>query len=120
MAICSPTLYGRGLLCPFAGGKRTRETVPMAKVIECAQAHYEIQDLEFGKVCKWRSERILAECECGENQTLSASKHACEECGADHRPLVEEVLESHLGENKEWFDHPWRSLRPYYTPTRGT
>jgi hypothetical protein len=30
------------------------------------------------------------------------------------------VLEAHLDEDEERFDHPWRSLRPYYTPTRGT
>jgi hypothetical protein len=96
-----------------------RRTV--AKVIERVRARYEVQDVEFGKVYKWRPERVLVECECGENQTLSASRHACEECGADHRPVVEQVLEAHPEEGeKEGFDHPWRSLHPYYAPTRGT
>jgi hypothetical protein len=101
-------------------GKGKRVTGQLAKVIECVQPHYEVQDVEMGKVYRWRPQSVVVECECGENQTLSASKHACEECGADHRPLVEEVLEAHPDEDEEGFDHPWRSLRPYYTPTRGT
>jgi hypothetical protein len=63
----------------------------------------------------------VTECECGGNQTLTASKHAGEECGADHRSVVvEEVLEAHADEDEEGFNYPWRSLRPYYEPTRGT
>ena len=90
----------------------------MAKVIERVQAHYEVRDVEMGKVYRWRPESVVVECEeCGENQTLSAFKHACEECGTDHRPLVQEVLEAHVDEDEEEFEHPWRSLRPYYAPT---
>ncbi len=93
----------------------------MTKVIERVDAHYEVQDVEMGKVYRWRPESIVVECEkCGENQAFTASKHACEECGADHRTLVEEVLEAHPDEDEERFDHPWRFLRPYYAPTRVT
>jgi hypothetical protein len=101
-------------------GKRGTGQLASSKIIECVLPHYEVQDVEMGKVYRWRPQSLVVECECGENQTLSASKHACEECGADHRTLVEEVLEAHLDEDEERFDHPWRSLRPYYTPTRGT
>ena len=52
------------------GGERERETVPVAKVIECAQARYEVQDVEFGKVYKWRPERIVVECQCGQRLSL--------------------------------------------------
>jgi hypothetical protein len=97
-------------------------TVATTKVIERLDAHYEVQDVEMGKVYLRRTQSVVVECEeCGENQTLSASKHACEECGADHQPVVEQVLEAHANEDEEeGFDHPWRSLRPYYAPTRGT
>src|SRR5919107_5441320 len=103
-------------------GERERRTVASTKVIERLDAHYEVQDVEMGKVYWWRPESVVVECDkCGENQTLSASRHACEECGADHRPVVEQVLEAHPEEGeKEGFDHPWRSLHPYYAPTRGT
>jgi hypothetical protein len=96
--------------------------VASTKVIERIDAHYEVQDVGMGKVYRWRPESVVVECEeCGENQTLTASMHACEECGADHRPVVEQVvLEAHPDEDEERFDHPWRSLRPYYAPTRGT
>jgi Zn finger protein HypA/HybF involved in hydrogenase expression len=57
----------------------------MAKVIERLEAHYEIQDLEMGKVYRWRPESIVVECEeCGKILILTLSKSACGECGADH------------------------------------
>lgn len=93
----------------------------MAKVIAYVKPHYEVQDVEMGRIYRWRPERVLVECdECGENQPLTASKHRCEECGVDYRPVVEEVLEAHANEDEEELYRPWRSLRPYYTPARGT
>jgi hypothetical protein len=88
----------------------------MAKVIECLKAHYEVQDLEMGKVYRWCPERAVVECSCGEEPTLSAFRSTCPECGADHAPMVEEVLAARPEEHKG--DHPWRSLQPH-TPTRG-
>jgi hypothetical protein len=98
--------------------------VTTTKVIERLDAHYEVQDVEMGKVYRWHPESVVVECECGHERTLTASsKHSCDECGADHGPLLEEVLEARPGEeaNEEAYHHPWRSLRPYYyEPTRGT
>lgn len=73
-----------------------------SKVIKCVLPHYEVQDVEMGKVYRWRPQSVVVECE------------------ADHRPVVKEVLEAHPDEEEEEFDHPWRSPRPYYSPTRGT
>jgi hypothetical protein len=86
------------------------------KVLERLDAQYEVREVPMGKVYRWRPESVVVECgECGENQTLSASRHACEECGADHRPVVEQVLDPRPEyENK----YPWRYLQPY-APTRG-
>jgi hypothetical protein len=92
----------------------------VAKVIERVHAHYEVQDVEMGKVYRWRPESVVVECECGKKPILTASKHICVECRADHRVIVEEVLEARPEEEEEVMDHPWRSLRPYYAPTRGT
>ena len=89
----------------------------MAKVIERVQAHYEVQDVEMGKVYRWQPESIVVECYCGNTLTLTALKNACGKCGADLRATVEVVLE---GRPNEEVKHPWRSLRPYYVPTRGT
>ena len=88
----------------------------MAKLIERVQAHYEVQDVEMGKVYRWHPESIVVECYCGKKPTLTASANACSECGADHRTIVEEVLGANL---EDEVYHPWRSVHPYYTPTRG-
>ena len=87
----------------------------MAKVIACIKAHYEVQDVEMGKVYRWCPERAVVECTCGEEPTLSACRSTCPGCGADHAPIVEEVLAAPPEGNG---DHPWRSLQPH-TPTRG-
>ena len=88
----------------------------MVKVIERVQAHYEVQDVEMGKVYRWHPESVVVDCYCGEEPTLTASKNACSECGADHRAITEEVLEATPEADVH---HPWRSAGPYYAPTRG-
>jgi len=87
----------------------------MATVIERVEAHYEVQDVEMGKVYRWCPANVLIDCTCGEESTLSAFITTCGECGTDHAPLVEEMLEARP-EDKG--DHPWRYLQPY-TPMRG-
>ena len=91
----------------------------MAKVIERVDAHYEVQDVPMGKVYRWCPANFLVECEeCGGNTTLTASTRACGECGVDYRVIVEEGgLEARPQANE--VEHPWRSLSPYYEPTRG-
>jgi hypothetical protein len=100
----------------FLGKGKEGGEEPMAKVIECVDAHYEVQDLEMGKVYRWCPERVVLECTCGEQLTLSAFRTTCPECGADHAAIIAEVLVA-CPEDKG--DHPWRSLQPY-TPMRGT
>jgi hypothetical protein len=96
-------------------GEREGKTV--AKVTEYVEAHYEVQDVEMGKVYRWCPERVVVECDCGEEPSLTASNNTCRECGADYRAITEEVLDA---SPEDKVDHPWRSLRPYYTSTRGT
>ena len=91
----------------------------MAKVLEHVEAHYEVQDVEMGKVYTWHPESVVIECRCGEKLTLTFSKDACGKCGAVHRATVQEALGDRPEEEKE-VDHPWRSPHPYYSPTRGT
>jgi hypothetical protein len=97
-------------------GRRNRRLV--AKVIERVEAHYDIQDVEMGKVYRWCPERAVLECSCGKRETFSAFRTpSCGECGADLAAIVGERLET--GPEDEG-DRPWRSVNPYYTPTRGT
>ena len=86
-----------------------------AKVIEHVQAHYEVQDVEMGKVYRWRPESVVVECTCGEQLSLSVFETTCPECGADHAAIVEEMLVVRPADEG---DHPWRSLQPH-TPMRG-
>ena len=78
----------------------------MAKVIECAQARYEVQDVDFGKVYKWCPERVVLKCGCGGTLYLNASMTSCEECSTDHVVAVREEL-SELRQNDQTL-HPWR------------
>ena len=84
----------------------------LAKVIECAQARYEVQDVEFGKVYKWRPERVVVECQCGQRLSLTASTTSCAECGTDHVLAVKEAsTDEHQSDQTL---HPWR----YYSEDR--
>ena len=87
-------------------GKGKRGTEQLAKVIECAQARYEVQDVDFGKVYKWCPERVVLECGCGGRLYLNSSMTSCEECSADHVLAVREEL-SELRQSDETL-HPWR------------
>jgi hypothetical protein len=79
----------------------------VSKVTGYEHAHYEVQEVEFGYVYKWRPESILVECECGEMTSLTASITTCEECGAEHTGLVWEDLANSLSMSDEEI-HPWR------------
>src|SRR5215204_1805146 len=90
-------------------------TLSLHTLLSHRSLNYEIQDVEMGKVYRWCPERAVLECTCGEQVTLSAFRSTCPECGADHAPNVEEVLDARP-EDKG--DHPWRCLQPH-TPMRG-
>jgi hypothetical protein len=90
----------------------------MARVIEIVEAHYEIQDVEMGRSYKWCPERAMVECACGNRETFVAFRTpTCGNCGMDHVTIVGEALDTCSADKG---DRPWRSLNPYYTPTRGT
>jgi hypothetical protein len=44
-----------------------------AKIIERVEAHYEIQDVEMGKVYRWCPESIVVRCVCGERLSLTVA-----------------------------------------------
>jgi hypothetical protein len=57
----------------------------MVVMVERAKGHYEVQDVEFGRVYRWCPERVVAECGCGERTSLTASSSTtnCRRCGTD-------------------------------------
>ncbi len=74
---------------------------------ERIEGHYEVQEMEYGKVYKWCPESVVVECECGERLALTGSVTTCE-CGAQHRvDTREEVVAHQMPENDEIL-HPWR------------
>jgi len=111
----SPTSWGK-----WGKGLRGREGARLVTgIIERhIEAHYEVQDVQMGKVYRWCPESVVFKCECGEELVLTASSSTiCGECGADHKAIVEEALDSRSGDEVY---RPWRSRCPYYAPTRGT
>jgi hypothetical protein len=78
----------------------------MTKVIDRVEGRYEVQEVEFGKVYKWRPERIVVECRCGQRLSLSASRTTCTECGSDHVEVLQE--KSAEGRQSDEVLHPWR------------
>ena len=77
------------------------------KVIERVQPRYEVQEVEFGQVYKWRPERIVVQCRCGQRLSLSASTTSCTECATDHELAVKEASKTG-GRQSEQTLHPWR------------
>ncbi len=89
------------------------------RIIEHAKGHYEIQNVEYGRVYKWQPGSITVECEeCGQRSThtksaLIRSLITCE-CGMVLAArLREELVFQVLEETQEL--HPWR----YHHPSEG-
>ena len=85
----------------------------MVRVLECVGAHYEVQDVPRARVYRLRPATIALECQCGERPTLTSSKTTCAGCGADYTDVIQEVLETHTEEEEG--EHPWHSLRSYFS-----
>lgn len=76
----------------------------MTTMIECTEAHYEVQENSYGKDYVWCPEHVVVECNCGERLVLTASETLCW-CGADHAALVREQLASKRSPGE--VSHPW-------------
>jgi len=77
------------------------------QIIERTEGRYEVQDVEFGQVYRWRPATMLVECNCGAMQNLTGSTTECGECGADHAVAVRQVLASAKQPGDEAL-RPWR------------
>ena len=77
------------------------------KVIERVRPRYEVQEVELGQVYKWRPERIVVECRCGQRLSLTASTTSCTECATDHELAVKEASKTDGCQNDHTL-HPWR------------
>ena len=78
----------------------------MAKVIKRVEARYDVQEVEFGEVYKWRPESVVVKCGCGEELTLTAPTSTCGGCSTDHGAVMqEESIARRLGDEAL---RPWR------------
>ena len=90
------------------------------RIIEHTKGHYEIQEVECGRVYGWQPGSVTVECEeCGKRSTharsaLVGSLITCE-CGKDHTARIREELVFRLLDEDEDL-HPWR----YRHPSEGT
>jgi len=85
----------------------------VVRVLECIGEHYEVQDTPRARVYRWCPATITLECECGERPTLTSSRTTCFSCGAAHRHVFAEVM--CIGVEEDEGNHPWRSLRSYFS-----
>ncbi len=82
------------------------------RIVERIPAHYEAQEVEFGKSYKWCPEQVVVECgECKKRITLYRSKllSSVVTCGCGARSTAnvrEELIAEQLAEDERL--HPWR------------
>ena len=79
----------------------------MTTNIERTEGHYEVQEVEFGRVYRWYPGCVNIECECGEGLVFTVSSTAiCPRCGVNHAAtLLEELTVERLEDQTL---HPWR------------
>jgi hypothetical protein len=89
----------------------------MVQLIERIPEHYEVEEVEFGRVYSWRPESVIVECRaCGKRMAVKRcdiidSILDCE-CGKGHTARIrEELMIELLDEDYELHHHPWRHWR---------
>lgn len=87
------------------------QVTELVRVIEYVEGHYDLEDIEFGRVYKWHPGSVVVECICGERRTLTRSETTCGECGADYASIVREILAIQRPKGDE-AAHPWRYWHP--------
>jgi hypothetical protein len=91
-------------------GKHRETRLRNVEVVECIEGHYESEKVPFGRIYRWRTECVVAECSCGERMILTCSMTTCAGCGTDHAAVVQEWLPTERGADGAPL-HPWRRAR---------
>jgi hypothetical protein len=87
-------------------------------IVEQVEAYYEVHEMEMGTLYRWCPQSLVLRCNCEANPNLTTSKTTYSGCGADHAAITEVVLDPRPEEDR--VIRPWRPVRPYYAPTKGT
>jgi hypothetical protein len=79
------------------------------------EGHYDVQEVPFGTVYKWRPKHVVMECGCGKRLVNSAySATTCRRCGAEHLanlPTSNIPEEPSDGRLTDEILHPWRYVK---------
>lgn len=81
----------------------------VATILERIRGHYDVQEVEFGRVYRWRPERVVAECGCGAMTILASSASsstACSLCGTNLSTTAREEPTAEQPDAETL--HPWR------------
>ena len=71
------------------------------KATERIREHYDVEEVEFGKIYKWCPEGLIVECECSQRwsvkraELLSGSLSTCE-CGKYHMDGIREETQDEV------------------------
>jgi len=76
----------------------------MLTAVKRTGGHYEVQELDFGRVYRWCPEHVDIACECGERLDVAAT--ACPRCGANLAATIAAVPTA--GRSEDQALHPWR------------
>ena len=80
----------------------------MTQIIEIIEeAHYETREVPFGRSYKWHPERMVVECDCGEELAFTGTEAltTCQ-CGAEYGDLVRGIRYRE-GQLRDEDVHPW-------------
>jgi hypothetical protein len=79
----------------------------MSTATERTIGHYEIQEVDFGRVYRWCPEPLDANCDCGGRSDVGAvSAAACPRCGMNPAAMIGAVPTAGRSEDRAL--HPWR------------
>lgn len=79
----------------------------MTQIIKHLEAHYETNEVPFGRSYEWHAEQIIVECGCGERLTLTATSTTtvCW-CGTDHSAMIGDI-QKRAGRLSDKIIRPW-------------
>jgi hypothetical protein len=74
--------------------------------IDRTKGHYEVQEVDFGRVYRWCPERVDVECGGGRSDVSAVSAAAGPRRGANHAATIGAVPTAGSSEDRAF--HPWR------------
>ena len=71
---------------------------------ERVAGHYDVEEVEFGKVYKWVPANARIECDCGQSITVKdATAASCPRCGAEHKGIVKGLGDTLLTKEETYY-----------------